>query len=238
MNKLPLEYRASFRREGVLHEIDLLSKGELTPKPPKLPPTPVPAEEPSPPTPAPPPPAELAPPVVPPTEAGDVPVTEDNPAPPEGAPVEAIPVEIVPVEPAPLPILTTIAPPPVSRRSSSTPIDPQDAIIIRARVINFRFFASPPLGGTAAGDELFESMQTLGKSLAETHATESEVKATLTAIATLFTKTETSESISSFELMQSGLVDGLLDFATEQGRKREFGDIFIFWGSRLMLLRS
>lgn len=69
-----------------------------------------------------------------------------------------------------------------------------------------------------AGDDPLESMQALGRRLAYGQASETEIKRTLSEVAALF-GSNGSTSVSSFELMKSGLVDELLEFATAEGRK-------------------
>jgi hypothetical protein len=54
------------------------------------------------------------------------------------------------------------------------------------------------------------------KALGDTEATSEQLSETLKEIAKLFGSS--GATISSFELLKSGLVDGLLAFATETGR--------------------
>jgi E3 ubiquitin-protein ligase TRIP12 len=105
-------------------------------------------------------------------------------------------------------------PPPVAvvvpRKSSSVPSDPQDAYVLRARFIKYLSGSSD-----ARGDAVFESLKSMIKALGDTEATSEQLSETLKEIAKLFGSS--GATISSFELLKSGLVDGLLAFATETG---------------------
>ncbi|KDQ11912.1 hypothetical protein BOTBODRAFT_113824 [Botryobasidium botryosum FD-172 SS1] len=158
--KLPAEYRPSFLREGVLHEIESLAEKELVPKP--------------------------------------------KPESGSGTPAGGSGGE------------GSLPPPAVIsglRRLSSLAIDPQDAIILRARVLRFKYIADITEG---PGDVALQSLKSLVERLSEPRATEMGLKHTLREIASLFSSPRLS--ISSFELIQSGLVEGLLEFATSEGR--------------------
>ncbi|KAG8976344.1 Ubiquitin fusion degradation protein 4, partial [Tulasnella sp. 427] len=208
--KLPQQYRSSFRREGVLHEIESKAAQELTtakaakatPLPTTTAPTPVP------PTPA----GESSTPAAG-TPANVILAQEGSSTPaPEAAPPNppALPFEGLP----PASILAAVLPTP-SKRSSSSSLDPQDAIILRCRIIRFKYIMAAAHG---AGDDPLEAMQALGRRLAYGQASETEIKRTLSEVAALF-GSGGSSSVSSFELMKSGLVDELLEFATAEGRK-------------------
>ncbi|KIJ55771.1 hypothetical protein M422DRAFT_152050 [Sphaerobolus stellatus SS14] len=159
LSKMPTEYKPAFRREGVLHEIELLADQKLTVKP---------KEE---------------------------PIQAEIPAPVEGLP------------PAPVVVLQT------SRRSSSHVLDPQDAVTLRARVLRFKYLA----GTVELEDAVFAQLRSLVSRISYPDATEDALRQGLREIAELFVSLNTS--VSSFELLQSGLVDGLLEFATVKDRK-------------------
>ena len=153
--KSPGVYRASLRKEGVLHEVSRIAVMELkiTLKPPPS------TAEPSSST----------------TENGD-----------------------------------SIPPPKV--KTSSIPSDPQDAYIIRSRLIKIKYLMSTTEGaGDASFDTLKGQIITLGKG----NASEDEIRKTLQEIAGKFSNLETG--ISSFELLKGGLVEGLLTFSTNEG---------------------
>ncbi|KIO30590.1 hypothetical protein M407DRAFT_14294 [Tulasnella calospora MUT 4182] len=217
--KLPQQYRSSFRREGVLHEIEIRAAQDLTtakaakstPQPTAIPIPVIPAAPGDSSTPVP---AAASIPIPIPTgiAAEDVPTT--------GASTPA--VEPTSINPPVLPfdglppssILAAVLPTPV-KRSSSSSLDPQDAIILRCRIIRFKYLMTPAHG---QGDDPLESMQALGRRLVYGQASETEIKRTLSEVAALF-GSNGSTSVSSFELMKSGLVDELLEFATAEGRK-------------------
>jgi E3 ubiquitin-protein ligase TRIP12 len=108
--------------------------------------------------------------------------------------------------PPPVPVV-------VQRKSSSVPSDPQDAYVLRARFIKVKYLSG---GSDAGGDAVFESLKTMIKALGDTEATTEQLSETLKEIAKLFGSS--GATISSFELLKSGLVDGLLAFATDTGR--------------------
>ncbi|KAG8989607.1 Ubiquitin fusion degradation protein 4 [Tulasnella sp. JGI-2019a] len=226
LSKFPQQYRMAFRREGVLHEIEIRATQDLTTKtitPVKPAPASTPSELVPPPVsePAPVDPLQatgsvvVPPPVPAPETTGDEPIPSASPSDsndtPSGIIMDGLP---------PPSILSAILPPPM-KRSSSTPIDPQDAIILRCRVIKFKYLMVPSQGQT---DDPFEAMQALGRRLAHAQANEAGIKRTMADVAALFTASkggnnEQSLSISSFELIKSGLVDEMLEFATAEGRK-------------------
>jgi len=152
--KSPTVYKASLRKEGVLHEVSQIAVMELKAA---LKPPPSPAE-----------PSSST------TENGD-----------------------------------SVPPPKV--KASSVPSDPQDAYIIRSRLIKIKYLTSiTESAGDAGFDALKGQITTLGKG----NATEDEIRKSLQEIAGKFCNLETG--ISSFELLKSGLVEGLLAFSTNE----------------------
>lgn len=114
-------------------------------------------------------------------------------------------------------------PPPVSgaaipgfKKLSSLSLEPEDAITRRARVIQFRFLASDT---DDEGDNTFETLRLLVERISSQDATEKELFDALRELAELFASPHTS--VSSFELLQSGVVEGLLQFATDPSRARK-----------------
>lgn len=208
LSKLPQQYRPAFRREGVLHEIEVRSTQDLTTKAAAKRSTSTTPTEP----------AVLAAPSSSTalSASPDAPTSADSQT--EASSANLADTTGTPVNPPddglpPPSILAAMLPPP-TKRSSSTPIDPQDAIIMRCRVIKFKYLNTPT---QSQGDDPFEAMQALGRRLAHSQANEIAIRRTLGDIAALFTTSK--ESISSFELTKSGLVDELLEFATVEGRK-------------------
>jgi len=153
--KSPTVYKASLRKEGVLHEVSRIAVMELkaTVKPPPSP------AEPSSST----------------TENGD-----------------------------------SIPPPKV--KASSIPSDPQDAYIIRSRLIKIKYLTSATEG---ASNSSFDALKGQIITLEKGNATEDEIRKTLQEVAGKFSNPETG--ISSFELLKSGFVEGLLAFSTNEG---------------------
>ncbi len=117
-----------------------------------------------------------------------------------------------------------VVPPPASKKSSSIPLDPQDAYVLRSRLIKIKYLSG---GSDAGGDDVFESLRTMIKQLSEPNAAEEQIHSTLKEVAKLFGVS--GPTISSFELIKSGLVDGLLEFATSSNRNGKF----FFFGSFL-----
>lgn len=104
---------------------------------------------------------------------------------------------------------SAIAALPGYKKLSSLSLDPDDAITLRARVIKFKYLSSDE---QEEEDATYEHLRTLVDQLSKQDVTESQLAETLWGLAQLFASPNTS--VSSFELLQSGLVDGLLTFAT------------------------
>ncbi|TFK51850.1 hypothetical protein OE88DRAFT_1679337 [Heliocybe sulcata] len=109
------------------------------------------------------------------------------------------------------------------KRLSSLSLDPEDAITLRARVIRFKHLS---LGPDEQGDNVLKNLRRLVDRISRKDASEVELSAALEELAKLFVSPRSS--VSSFELLQSGVVDGLLAFATEEegnmtpAKRREF----------------
>ncbi|KAF9269117.1 hypothetical protein L218DRAFT_1040523 [Marasmius fiardii PR-910] len=100
------------------------------------------------------------------------------------------------------------------KKLSSLSLDPDDAITLRARIIKFKYLAGEEQG---EGENTLSGLRTLVDRLEASSATEKEYSEALWDIANLFASPHTS--VSSFELIQSGLVDGLLRFAMDKERQ-------------------
>jgi E3 ubiquitin-protein ligase TRIP12 len=98
------------------------------------------------------------------------------------------------------------------KKLASLALEPEDAITLRARVIRFRHLT----GGDQLDDGLYSTMQGLVEKLSNTTASEKDMLEALKELANLFSSPHTS--VSSFELLQSGVVDALLEFTTSEGR--------------------
>ncbi|KAF7309974.1 Ubiquitin-protein ligase [Mycena indigotica] len=104
-----------------------------------------------------------------------------------------------------------VPPPPVKK--VATTLEPEDAITLRARVIQFKYLSDDQNG---EGDGSFGSLQQLVERLGQ-DGSEKDATEVLYELAELFGSPHSS--VSSFELLQSGVVDGLLQFATDSERK-------------------
>ncbi|KAH9172968.1 hypothetical protein EDB89DRAFT_1961917 [Lactarius sanguifluus] len=106
--------------------------------------------------------------------------------------------------PPPIPVSPAVAAGiPGFKKLSSLSLDPEDAVTLRARVIRFRYLTGRESNDA---DNVFATLRRLVE----------QVGNALKELATLFTSAHTS--VSSFELLQSGVIDGLLQFATDKTR--------------------
>lgn len=126
-------------------------------------------------------------------------------------------------DPAPV----SVASIPGFKKLTSLSLDPEDAITLRARVIQFKY-----LGGeeTADEDNAFENLRRLVDRLSKQQATEKELITALWELADLFSSPHTS--VSSFELLQSGVVDGILLFLTDENRTGRLSLSFLTYASK------
>ncbi|KAJ7778066.1 hypothetical protein B0H14DRAFT_2963210 [Mycena olivaceomarginata] len=99
------------------------------------------------------------------------------------------------------------------KKLSSLSLEPEDAITLRARVIQFKYLSGDDDG---AGDGSFGALQRLVERIGK-DGSEKDAAEALREMAELFGAPHSS--VSSFELLQSGVVDGLLQFATDGERK-------------------
>ncbi|KAI8996413.1 hypothetical protein BD414DRAFT_455102 [Trametes punicea] len=93
------------------------------------------------------------------------------------------------------------------KKLSSLTMEPDDAITIRARVIRFKYLSS---SDSAGPDDLFANLRRLVDRIVDPTAAEKDLAGALAELAALFGSQHTS--VSSFELLQSGVIDGLLQF--------------------------
>ncbi|KAH9004468.1 hypothetical protein EDB86DRAFT_2883363 [Lactarius hatsudake] len=116
--------------------------------------------------------------------------------------------------PPPIPVSPAVAAGiPGFKKLSSLSLDPEDAVTLRARVIRFRYLTGRESNDA---DNVFATLRRLVERISDSSASEKEVGNALKELATLFTSAHTS--VSSFELLQSGVIDGLLQFATDKSR--------------------
>lgn len=92
-------------------------------------------------------------------------------------------------------------------------LEPEDAITLRARVMRFKYSLGQDDGGSN-GDDSFDDLRRLVKKLSVPDVSEQAMISTLKEFADHFAS---ESSVSSFELLRSGAVEGLLRFSTEKG---------------------
>ncbi|KAJ7117663.1 hypothetical protein C8R44DRAFT_199718 [Mycena epipterygia] len=176
--KVPALYKPTFRREGVFHEIEVLSGRTIVSA----------------------------------AKSKDKDAKEkekekessESPAPPDNA-------DLPP--PAPPAVAGTAPTIPGFKKLSSLSLEPEDAITLRARVIQFKYLSGDETG---EGDGSFGALQRLVECISS-DASEKDTSEALREMAELFGAPHSS--VSSFELLQSGVVDSLLQFATDGERK-------------------
>jgi E3 ubiquitin-protein ligase TRIP12 len=122
-------------------------------------------------------------------------------------------------ESLPVPVPTSASTIPGYKRLNSLSLDPEDAITLRCRVIEFKFLTEDI---DVSEDTAFDHLRKLVDRLSSKVATEEEVTEALWDLAELFSSAHTS--ISSFELLQGGVVDALLAYAMEEGRTGKYCD--------------
>ncbi|KAJ7252448.1 hypothetical protein C8J57DRAFT_1077385 [Mycena rebaudengoi] len=132
--------------------------------------------------------------------------TSESPAPADAA-ADAVPPPPVPAAAAAPPTI------PGFKKLTSLSLEPEDAITLRARVIQFKYLSGDE---KAEGDGSFGALQRLVERISKDCSEKDAVEA-LRELAELFGAPHSS--VSSFELLQSGVVDGLLRFATDGERK-------------------
>ncbi|KAJ7734536.1 hypothetical protein B0H14DRAFT_2995729 [Mycena olivaceomarginata] len=199
--KVPALYKPTFRREGVFHEMEVLSSRSIVSA------VKAPAKDKEPAAAA----ASSSSSSAKDKEKEKEKETSESPAPPDA---DADPADAPPPQTLSAASGSGSVPAiPGFKKLSSLSLEPEDAITLRARVIQFKYLSGDDDG---AGDGSFGALQRLveriGKDGSEKDATEA-----LREMAELFGAPHSS--VSSFELLQSGVVDGLLQFATDGERK-------------------
>lgn len=100
------------------------------------------------------------------------------------------------------------------KKLSSMSLDPDDAITLRASLVRLKYLVGDEQSDSNGHfDNLRKIVQKLSKD-----APEKELAKSVRELAEHFASPHTS--VSSFELIQSGIVDGLLQFATDESRNR------------------
>lgn len=98
------------------------------------------------------------------------------------------------------------------KKLASLALDPEDAITLRAKVIRFRHLT----GGDQLDDSLTDTLHGLVERISDKAGSDDQLLGALKELAYLFSSPHTS--VSSFELLQSGVVDALLAFTTDAER--------------------
>ena len=179
LSKVPSEYKPAFRREGVFHEVEVLSSRVLST-----------------------------------AKSKDKDKNKDTP---EGSATPDLSA------PTYMPISSALAATmPGYKKLSSLSLDPDDAITLRARVIKFKYLSDNDQGGS---DDLFATLSRLVSRLSEAGVSEKDLLSCLAELAGLFASPDTS--VSSFELLQSGVVDGLLRFLTDPERHGQYHGSYV-----------
>nr|XP_031864296.1 uncharacterized protein CI109_000209 [Kwoniella shandongensis]KAA5531368.1 hypothetical protein CI109_000209 [Kwoniella shandongensis] len=193
--KLPDVYQASFLREGVIFEIDALAESETSKE-------------------------KTA------REAALVktePETEEPAKTSTGAPVPSISEDLKPLLeisglPGALALLAESSSSPSTPKkssSSSSFLDPTDANIVRARMLQAKKVFEAGGDHKHAATKVLDDIGAMVKKLCRSEASEAELRDTLRVIASQFCSAD--QALSSFELLKSGLVDGLLEFVDIDG---------------------
>ncbi|KIY44943.1 hypothetical protein FISHEDRAFT_50340 [Fistulina hepatica ATCC 64428] len=99
------------------------------------------------------------------------------------------------------------------RKLSSMSIDPEDAITARSRVTKFKYISGDE---DSSENSAFDNLRSIVQSISSPTTTEAQLSQSLHELADQFASPYTS--VSSFELLQSGVVDGLLSIATDKER--------------------
>ena len=118
--------------------------------------------------------------------------------------------------------ISVIASIPGYKKLSSLSIEPDDAITLRARVIRFKYLATDSSSGS---DDVFATLRRLVERITDAAASEKDLAIALGELATLFGSQHTS--VSSFELLQSGVIDGLLQFFADPERAGRLSPILV-----------
>lgn len=172
--KLPADYKPTFRREGVVFELQTLAARPITSK------------------------------------EKDKDKTSDKDKDKEsGADGERAPSPAAPASSHPVLSAAMAASIPGYRKLASMSIDPEDAITLRARIVLFRYLSD---GTDGSGDGDLDALVLIANVLCNRKADEDQLGSSLKSLVACFAKGESA--ISSFELLQSGVVDALMVFAT------------------------
>jgi E3 ubiquitin-protein ligase TRIP12 len=129
---------------------------------------------------------------------------------------------------------------PSLKKLTSLSMEPDDAVTLRARVIKFKYLSDP---NEEESDNVSDPLRQIVETLSSPTSSSLELLSSLRQLAQLFASPRTS--ISSFELLQSGLVDSLLKFSTDDcfgltslQRKDIFLEAFASCGADTKVIRD
>ncbi|KAH8832939.1 hypothetical protein DL96DRAFT_1667384 [Flagelloscypha sp. PMI_526] len=100
------------------------------------------------------------------------------------------------------------------KKLSSLSLEPEDAITLRSRVIRLKFLSEKD---KTEENTAFDQLKKLVIKLGKVDASQKDCVVTLKSLADHFSSVH--GSVSSFEMLQSGIVDAVLTFATDSKRK-------------------
>ena len=99
------------------------------------------------------------------------------------------------------------------KKLSSLALEPDDAITWRARLIRYKYLHGPE---EELGDDSFATLKRIVEEIGKQDISQQQLETSLGSLAGLFASPHSS--VSSFELLQSGLVDALLKLVTDEQR--------------------
>lgn len=102
---------------------------------------------------------------------------------------------------------------PTYKKLSSLALEPDDAITWRARLIRYKYLHGLE---EEQGDDSFATLKRIVEEIGKQDVSEQQLETALISLAELFASPHSS--VSSFELLQSGLVDALLQLVTDERR--------------------
>lgn len=108
------------------------------------------------------------------------------------------------------------APMPTYKKLSPLAPEPDDAITWRARLIRYKYLHGLE---EEQGDDSFATLKRIVEEIGKQDVSEQQLETALISLAGLFASPHSS--VSSFELLQSGLVDALLRLVTDEQRTGE-----------------
>jgi E3 ubiquitin-protein ligase TRIP12 len=99
------------------------------------------------------------------------------------------------------------------KKLTSLSLEPEDAITFRARAIRLKYLAPEERDDANA---TFQTLQQIVDCISKEHTSEKALVGALDELSQLFESPQSS--VSSFELLQSGVIDGLLGLTTDYER--------------------